>query len=83
MPDRRSPRPVRHVTPRQRDILDLALRGLTDKEIASGLGIAVSTVRTYLERFYRENGLRNKAEAVAAWQHYREAGHRRRNAKGR
>jgi DNA-binding CsgD family transcriptional regulator len=49
---------------------------LTDKEIAADLGIAVSTVRTYLERFYRENGLRNKTEAVAAWQHHREAGGR-------
>jgi DNA-binding CsgD family transcriptional regulator len=61
-----------HVTPRQGQILDLAVRGLTDKEIASDLGIAVSTVRTHLERFYRENGLRNKSEAVAAWQHHRD-----------
>lgn len=76
MSSRRSPRRVHHVTPRQRQILDLALRGLTDKEIGADLGIAVSTVRTYLERFYRENGLRNKTEAVAAWQHYREASQR-------
>jgi DNA-binding NarL/FixJ family response regulator len=74
MAGQRLPRRIRHVTPRQREILNLALRGLTDKEIAADLEIAVSTVRTYLERFYRENGLRNKIEAVAAWQHYREAG---------
>lgn len=61
-----------HVTPRQRQILDLAVRGLTDKEIAVDLGVAVSTIRTHLERFYRQNGLRNKSEAVAAWQHYRD-----------
>jgi DNA-binding CsgD family transcriptional regulator len=61
-----------HVTPRQRQILDLAVRGLTDKEIGAELGIAVSTIRTHLERFYRENGLRNKNEAVAVWQHYRD-----------
>lgn len=61
-----------HVTPRQQQILDLAVRGRTDKEIASDLGVAVSTVRTHLERLYRENGLRNKSEAVAAWQHYRD-----------
>lgn len=61
-----------HVTPRQRQILDLALRGRTDKEIAAGLGVAVSTIRSHLERFYRDNGLRNKSEAVAAWQHYRD-----------
>ena len=63
--------PELHVTPRQREILDLAVRGLTDKEIDADLGVAVSTVRTHLERFYRVNGLRNKSEAVAAWQHYR------------
>ena len=67
-----SPRRVEHVTPRQAQILDRALKGLTDKEIAVDLGIAVSTVRTYLERFYRENQLRNKSEAVGAWQRYRQ-----------
>ena len=61
-----------HATPRQREILDLAVRGLTDKEIAARLRVAVSTVRTHLERFYRENGVRNKSEAVAVWQHYRD-----------
>src|SRR5579872_1315683 len=76
MSSRRLPKRIRHVTPRQAEILDLALRGLTDKEIAARLQIAVSTVRTYLERFYRENGLRNKTEAVAAWQHHRESLHK-------
>lgn len=73
MPRRPPPGRIRHFTPRQQEILDLAVRGLTDKEIAADLRIAVSTVRTYLERLYRQNGLRNKTEAVAAWQHYREA----------
>jgi DNA-binding CsgD family transcriptional regulator len=62
-----------HVTPRQREILELAVRGLTDKEIATELGVSVSTIRTHLERFYRENGLRNKSQAVGAWQHYRDS----------
>jgi DNA-binding CsgD family transcriptional regulator len=65
------------VTPRQREILDLAVGGLTDKEIAADLRVAVSTVRTHLERFYRENGLRNKTGAVAAWQHFRDVEPRR------
>ena len=60
------------VTARQRQILDLAVGGLTDKEIAAELGVAVSTIRTHLERFYRENGLRSKTGAAAAWQHYRD-----------
>lgn len=57
-------------SPRQQDILGLASRGLTDKEIAAQLGLSVHTVRTHLRRLYLENNLHNKAEAVAAWLKY-------------
>jgi DNA-binding NarL/FixJ family response regulator len=79
MPPRNMPRRDLHVTPRQRQILNLAARGLTDKEIASELRIAIGTVRTHLEHLYRDNGLRNKTEAVAVWQHHLEAEGRRRH----
>jgi len=59
-----------HATPRQRQVLDLAVHGESDKEIARRLGLGLSTVRTHLGRFYRDNGLRNKTEAVAAWQRH-------------
>lgn len=55
------------VTRRQREILALASDGLTDKEVAICLDLALPTVRTHLQRFYRSNGLRNKAEAIALW----------------
>jgi DNA-binding CsgD family transcriptional regulator len=40
---------------------------MTEKEIARLLGIGQPTVRTHLQRFYRSNRLRNKAEAIAFW----------------
>jgi len=55
------------LTRRQGDILDLAAQGLTDKEVAVRLSLSVSTVRSHLERFYRANGVRNKAQAIAVW----------------
>jgi len=58
---------VLHVTDRQQQILDLAARGQSDKEIAQGLGISVHTVRSHLQRLYRAQGLTNRAEAVAVW----------------
>ena len=58
---------VLRVTDRQQQILDLAARGQSDKEIALGLGISVHTVRSHLQRLYRAQGLVNRAEAVAAW----------------
>ena len=55
------------VGPRQEQILRLAALGDTDKEIAAALGIAVPTVRTHLDRFFRDHGVRNRTEAVAVW----------------
>jgi DNA-binding CsgD family transcriptional regulator len=45
----------------------LSSKGLTEKEIAHQLGVSLATIRTHLERFYRLNGLKNKAEAIAFW----------------
>lgn len=53
-------------TPRQEAIIALAAEGLADKQIAQRLGLSVNTVRTHLERLFRENGFNNRAEAVAA-----------------
>jgi DNA-binding NarL/FixJ family response regulator len=55
------------VGPRQRQVLTLVAKGKKDAAIALELGLSVSTVRTYLTRLYRDNGLTNRAEAVAAW----------------
>lgn len=58
---------VIHCTDRQSQILELASRGQSDKEIGIALGVSVHTVRTHLQRLYRSEGLANRAEAVAAW----------------
>jgi DNA-binding CsgD family transcriptional regulator len=52
-------------SPRQVQIISLIAAGASDKEIAGRLGISVPTVRTHLQRLYRDRGLRNRAEAVA------------------
>lgn len=50
---------------RESEILLLAGDGLTDKEIANQLGVAVGTVSTYWERLRQKIGAANRAEAVA------------------
>ena len=52
-------------SPRQAQIIGPIATGASDKEIAGKLGISVPTVRTHLQRLYRDRGLRNRAEAVA------------------
>jgi DNA-binding NarL/FixJ family response regulator len=55
------------VTPRQAQVLALVAAGLSDKEVASRLGLSHRTVRTHLDRLLHEHGFRSRTEAVAAW----------------
>ena len=55
------------LTPRQSQVLALIASGLSDKEVATRLGLAHRTVRTHIDRLLREHGLRSRTEAVAAW----------------
>lgn len=62
MQERREPPAL---SDREREILLLAGEGLTDKEIACRLEVALGTVGTYWERLRVKLGASNKAEAVA------------------
>jgi len=55
------------VTERQAEILELAARGLSDKEIAHRLGVTHRTVRSHLERLYNTSGVRGRVAVVVAW----------------
>jgi DNA-binding CsgD family transcriptional regulator len=50
---------------REAQVLELAIKGLANKEIAGLLGISTGTVRTHLERAYRKLGVSGRVEA--AW----------------
>jgi len=64
---------VMHVTPRQAQILGLVASGLSDKEIASRLGVSPRTIQSHLDRLYLEHGLHKRSAAVAAWLRNRSA----------
>ena len=51
---------------RQEEVLKLVATGCTNKEIAHQLGLSNGTVKTYLDRIFRNKGFRNRAEA-ASW----------------
>jgi DNA-binding CsgD family transcriptional regulator len=55
------------VTRRQAQILELASQGRTDKAIAQALGLSRATVRTHLQRCYRDNRVQNRSEAAVLW----------------
>ncbi|GGS92702.1 DNA-binding response regulator [Planobispora rosea] len=58
------------LTPREREILALIGRGLTNAEIAATLRIGLSTVSTHINRLFAKLRLRDRAEAVRhAYEH--------------
>ena len=62
--------------PRQAKIVDLILRGLADKQIASELNLSFSTVRTYLERVFARLEVPDRIQLVLRifFEHNKRAG---------
>lgn len=56
-----------HFSPRQAEIVSMIAGGLEDKEIARELGVSVTTVRTHLQRLYRQIGVHNRSRATVKW----------------
>jgi DNA-binding CsgD family transcriptional regulator len=53
------------LTLREREILELVVRGLRNREIATAIGISERTVEWNLSRVYRKLGVQSKLELVA------------------
>jgi len=52
------------LTPREKQVVDELLKGLSYKEIASALGISSTTVNDHLKNVYPKMGVRTKAELM-------------------
>lgn len=64
-PSPSSPLAGRELSTRQRDVLRLLLRGLSEKEAANELGVSTHTVHTHVKRLYTEFDVTSRGELLA------------------
>jgi len=59
-----SSKPRKLLTTREREVLDLILKGLGNKEIAGHMTISPSTIETYLKNIFFKFGVTNRTSAA-------------------
>jgi DNA-binding CsgD family transcriptional regulator len=57
--------PLRRLSPRQRQVLELLRRGLAEKQVAAELGVSPHTVHDYVKALYRSHRVTSRAELLA------------------
>ncbi len=57
--------PIAGLSPREREVLRLVARGLTDVDLAERLGIGAATARSYMQSVRKKLGVRSRSQAVA------------------
>ena len=61
-----APEPVEPLTPREMDVLQLLVEGLTNQAIAQMLGLSAGTVKGYVQTILRKLGVADRTQA-AVW----------------
>lgn len=58
---------LEHLTQREREVMSLLSRGLTNREIAGRLFMSVKTAEHHVSQILHKFGVRSRTEAVAQW----------------
>lgn len=70
-PATQKPDPGYDLTPRERDVLALLVKGLTNAEIAGRLGVSRSTVKVHMSNILSKLGVSSRGEAIGVANRYK------------
>jgi DNA-binding NarL/FixJ family response regulator len=62
------------LSPREREAIEFIAAGLTNKEVASRMGVSMSTVKGYMADIFRKTGASNRTAAVVWWKDHKGTG---------
>lgn len=65
--ERPRPHPRLVLSRREAEVLELASRGLTNKQVATRLGVTIHAVKFHLAAVYRKLGVMNRTEAAVVF----------------
>ena len=64
LPERSRPQPRAVLSRREAEVLELTSLGLTNKQVATRLGVTIHAVKFHLAAVYRKLGVVNRTEAA-------------------
>ncbi|HEX4108265.1 MAG TPA: helix-turn-helix transcriptional regulator [Solirubrobacteraceae bacterium] len=56
---------VQELTPREREVLDLAIAGASNRAIATALRVSITTVKSHVQHILAKLGASNRAQVIA------------------
>lgn len=57
----------RGITPREAEVMELVVRGLSNREVAARLSVTRKTVKNHVNHIFTKLGVTHRAEAIAYW----------------
>ena len=61
------------LSPRETEVLDWTIEGLTAREVAARMALSEATVKTHLRHAIRKLGVGNKLQLIRVWTQFRSA----------